>query len=213
LPQRSAARAPAGAARNQRQRRQRLTELDELEQLRTTISACNRCALGSTRNRIVFGSGNPNADLMFIGEAPGATEDETGEPFVGRAGKVLTEELEKNGIKRENVFICNIIKCRPPGNRDPLPDEIQSCEPFLLQQIDLVKPKLLCALGRFAAMTLLKKKFSIMQMRGTWDDYHGVPLLICLHPSATLYQRSSRQLLNQDIAALASQYHSLRAKA
>lgn len=187
--------------------------MNNLDQLRVTIAACNQCALGATRNQIVFGSGNLNADLMFIGEAPGATEDETGEPFVGRAGKVLTEELQKNGIRRDDVFICNIIKCRPPGNRDPRPEEIQSCEPFLLQQIDLIKPKLLCALGRFAAMTLLKKKFSIMQVRGTWNDYHGIPLMICLHPSATLYQQSSRALLNEDIAALAKRHHSLAAPA
>jgi DNA polymerase len=174
-----------------------------LDKLNSVVCACQKCRLGGLRKQAVFGAGNPNAALMFIGEAPGATEDNTGLPFVGAAGKVLTQELEKNGIRREDVFITNIIKCRPPENRDPLPDEIESCEPYLHEQISLIKPKVLCGLGRYACATLLKHPIGIMKIRGTWDSYHGLPLFICLHPSATLHQQSLRSLFDGDIAALA----------
>jgi DNA polymerase len=184
----------------------------DLSLLREAVCCCENCRLGKTRIRAVFGSGNPEADLMFIGEAPGAREDESGEPFVGPAGKVLSEELRKNGIAREDVFICNIVKCRPPQNRDPLPDEIAACEPYLLNQIDLIKPKLLCGLGRHAVQTLLKREISIMKIRGSWLDYHGVPLFVCLHPSATLHQRSTRASFDQDIAVLAEAYHKARSE-
>jgi uracil-DNA glycosylase len=181
-----------------------------MDRVISLIRECGKCPLGSTRTNAVWGVGNVHADLMFIGEAPGAKEDEKGEPFVGPAGRVLTEELAKNGITREEVFITNIIKCRPPGNRDPQPDEIAACEPYLLEQIDLVKPKMLCALGLYAVATLLKRPVGIMRERGNWDAYHGVPLFICLHPSATLHSPANRPLFNGDIAKLAEAYRKAR---
>lgn len=196
---------------------QAVTEPDEapqepcdLEGLRSRVSACEKCALSKTRTNVVFGTGSPTAKLMFIGEAPGETEDKTGQPFVGAAGKLLTQTLEKNGVKREEVFIANVLKCRPPGNRDPLPDEIAACEAFLHEQIRVIKPGLLCALGRYAAQQLLKREISIMKIRGTWDTYQGLPLLICLHPAAILYHQANRPLFEADLAALAKAYHELR---
>lgn len=183
---------------------------DHLKELRRMVAVCRQCELGSTRKQAVFGAGNLDADLVFIGEAPGATEDEQGLPFVGRSGQILSEELQKNGISRGEVFIANVIKCRPPGNRDPRPEEIAQCEPYLQQQIEAIQPKLLCTLGRHAAMALLKRNISIMKMRGEWQSYRGIPLFISLHPSAVLYQRSNRPLFDEDIAALAREYHKLR---
>lgn len=180
----------------------------QLLQLAEEVAACRKCSLGALRKNPVFGEGNPDADLVFIGEAPGATEDDTGRPFVGAAGNLLTEELAKHGIRREEVFICNILKCRPPQNRDPYPEEIAACEPYLLRQLDLLKPKMLCALGRFAAMTLLRRPVPIMRMRGTWQRYHDIPLFICLHPAASLHQPANRKYFEKDIETLANAYHS-----
>ena len=153
-----------------------------------------------------FGVGNPKARLVFIGEAPGATEDEQGKPFVGAAGNLLTRELKKHGVERDEVFICNILKCRPPGNRDPLPEEIAACEPYLLEQLRLIGPQMLCGLGRFAVMTLLKRQISIMKIRGTWERYEGLPLFVCLHPAAVLHQPQNRPLFEADIKALCEAY-------
>jgi DNA polymerase len=182
-----------------------------LNGLSETVTACRKCPLGSTRRNAVFGIGNPDADLVFIGEAPGATEDETGKPFVGPAGNLLTQELARNGITRDEVFICNILKCRPPGNRDPQPDEIMACEPHLLRQLDTLKPKMLCSLGRFAATTLLRSEIKIMKCRGTWESYHDIPLFICLHPAAVLHQPGNRDLFVGDVARLAKAYHARNA--
>jgi DNA polymerase len=183
------------------------TQAECLERLSHIVQACRKCRLGYSRTQAVFGSGNLAADLMFIGEAPGANEDATGLPFVGQAGKVLTAELEKNGIKRDDVFICNIIKCRPPDNRDPMPDEIEACVPYLHEQIELIRPKMLCGLGRYACSVLMAEAIKIMKIRGTWSKYQGLPLFICLHPSAVLHQPNNRQLFNDDVAALAKAYH------
>jgi DNA polymerase len=176
-------------------------------ELHQVVQACRKCPLGHGRTQAVFGHGNTSADLMFIGEAPGANEDKTGLPFVGQAGKVLNTELEKNGIARDEVFICNIIKCRPPDNRDPTPDEIAACEPYLHEQIELIKPKMLCGLGRYACTVLMGEQIKIMKIRGTWSQYRRLPLFVCLHPSAVLHQPNNRQLFNDDIAALAKAYH------
>jgi DNA polymerase len=181
--------------------------VEELGKIAGEVAHCRKCKLGSLRKQPVFGIGNPDADLVFIGEAPGAREDETGIPFVGAAGNLLTEELARHGIRREEVYICNILKCRPPNNRDPLPDEISACEPYLLRQLDILKPKMLCALGRFAAMTLLKRPISIMKIRGSWQRYHDIPLFICLHPAAVLHQPQNRNFFEADIATLADCYH------
>ena len=134
----------------------------------------------------MFGVGNPNAELMFVGEAPGADEDEQGVPFVGRAGQLLTKIIEAIGLSRDDVYIANVIKCRPPGNRNPEPDEIAECEPFLIQQIESVKPKVIVALGTFAAKTLLRSDLPISRLRGQFYDYHGAKLLPTFHPAFLL---------------------------
>ena len=149
------------------------------------LGDCTRCKLSKGRKNIVFGSGNPNADLVFVGEGPGADEDEQGLPFVGRAGKKLTEIIEKGmGLNREkDTYICNIVKCRPPGNRDPEPDEIAACKPFLIQQLKAIKPKVIVALGKPASSTLLGRNVPIVKERGTWHEYEGIKLMLTFHPA------------------------------
>lgn len=150
------------------------------------IHTCTKCALGHARTNFVFGTGNPDADLMFVGEAPGRDEDLQGKPFVGRAGQLLTLMLQAIDLRREDVFIANVLKCRPPNNRDPLPEEIEKCEPYLLKQIDLIKPKLIVALGRFASASLLRTKVALATLRESVHDYNGVPLIVTYHPAALL---------------------------
>jgi DNA polymerase len=150
------------------------------------IKTCTKCALGHTRTHFVFGSGNPEADLMFVGEAPGRDEDLQGKPFVGRAGQLLTLMLQAIDMERSDVFIANVLKCRPPNNRDPLPEEIEQCEPYLLKQIDLIRPKLIVALGRFASASLLRTKAALASLRQDVHDYNGVPLIVTYHPAALL---------------------------
>ena len=150
------------------------------------VAACQRCRLCEGRQKTVFGSGDPNADLMFIGEGPGAEEDRQGLPFVGRAGELLTRIIEAIGMTRDQVYIANIVKCRPPGNRDPQPDEVAACRPYLERQVALVRPRLLVALGRIAAQTLLGNDLPIGRMRGQWFEVLGVPLMVTYHPAALL---------------------------
>jgi DNA polymerase len=150
------------------------------------VAACRRCRLCEGRQKTVFGSGNPNADLMFIGEGPGAEEDRQGLPFVGRAGELLTRIIEAIGMTRDQVYIANIVKCRPPGNRDPQPDEVAACRSYLERQIALVRPRLLVALGRIAAQTLLGNDLPIGRMRGQWFEVMRVPLMVTYHPAALL---------------------------
>lgn len=151
------------------------------------ICDCQKCALGSTRNKFVFGAGDPQANLMLVGEAPGAEEDKLGEPFVGRAGKLLDKILAAIQRSRKNdVYICNVLKCRPPNNRDPLGSEVVECEPYLLKQIEIMRPKLLVALGRVAGKTLLKVESPLKDMRGILHDYFGTPLIVTYHPAALL---------------------------
>jgi DNA polymerase len=157
-----------------------------LESLNAAICTCMNCPLGATRTNFVFGSGNPNAQLMVIGEAPGADEDEQGLPFVGRAGQLLTKILESIELPRDEVYICNILKCRPPNNRKPLQSETDQCEPYLWKQIELVKPRYILALGLTAANTLLKNKSSMKDLRGSIHDYHGIPTIVTYHPAALL---------------------------
>jgi uracil-DNA glycosylase len=154
--------------------------------LAEAVAACRRCRLCEGRQKTVFGSGNPDADLMFIGEGPGAEEDRQGLPFVGRAGELLTRIIEAIGMTREQVYIANIVKCRPPGNRDPQPDEVAACRSYLERQIGLVRPRLLVALGRIAAQTLLGNDLPIGRMRGQWFEVLGVPLMVTYHPAALL---------------------------
>lgn len=155
-----------------------------LDALREEVCACTKCALAESRTHVVFGEGNPNADLVFVGEAPGRNEDQQGRPFVGAAGQLLTDIIVK-GMKltRDDVFICNVLKCRPPRNRDPLPEEKAQCMPYLLRQLELIQPKVICALGRHAAQSLLKTDESTRALRGKWHSYQGIPLRVTYHPA------------------------------
>jgi len=161
-------------------------EGDTLERVRADLGDCTRCRLCKQRNTIVFGVGNPQADIMFVGEGPGAEEDAQGIPFVGRAGQLLTQMVEAMGLRREDVYIANVIKCRPPENRTPEKDEIATCSPFLLRQIDVIRPKVLVALGACAAQTLLASAVSITRIRGQWYDYRGIHMLPTYHPAYLL---------------------------
>jgi uracil-DNA glycosylase len=168
--------------------------------LREAIGDCTRCKLAPHRTNLVFGVGNPDADLVFVGEAPGRDEDVRGEPFVGRAGQLLTEIITKGmKLRREDVYIANILKCRPPQNRNPEPDEIASCEPFLIRQLALIRPKVIVALGTFAAQTLLKSRTPITRLRGVWTEYHGIPLMPTFHPAYLLRNPGEKRVVWQDI--------------
>ena len=171
--------------------------------MRKELGDCTRCDLSENRKTIVFGSGNPHADLVFVGEGPGADEDEQGFPFVGRAGKKLTEIIEKgmNLNREEDTYICNIVKCRPPNNRDPKPDEIEACNPFLIKQLQAIRPKAIVALGKPAASTLLGRTVPIMKERGSWYEYEGIPLMLTLHPAYLLraYTLENRRNVMNDM--------------
>jgi len=156
------------------------------------VAACRACGLSSSRRNVVPGAGNPDADIMFIGEAPGADEDAQGLPFVGRAGKMLTKMIQYMGLTREQVFIGNILKCRPPGNRDPQLDEIMHCIGFLQRQIEVIRPKVIVALGRIAAHTLLETNASLKSLRGQTHEYLGIPFIVTYHP-AYLIRRNNPQ--------------------
>lgn len=172
------------------------------DQLKIKIDRCKRCELSQTRTQTVFGVGNKKASLMFVGEAPGADEDAQGEPFVGRAGKLLTKIIEAMSLTRQDVFIANVLKCRPPDNRNPKPEEIKQCEPYLMQQIEFIKPKYICALGTFAAQTLLKTDVTISKLRGKFHDYQGIPLLATYHPSYLLRNPSAKKEVWEDMQKL-----------
>ena len=159
---------------------------EALDAFREEICECTLCPLGANRNQFVFGSGNSDAGIMFVGEAPGADEDRLGLPFVGAAGQLLTKIIEAMGLPREEVYICNILKCRPPNNRDPRPEEIAQCEPYLKRQIELVQPRVLCTLGRFAAQTLLRSDLTMGRLRQSEHRYEGIPLVATYHPAALL---------------------------
>jgi DNA polymerase len=175
-----------------------------LESVRAELGDCRRCDLCEGRTNIVFGSGNPNADLLFVGEGPGRREDEQGLPFVGNAGELLTRMIEKGlEIPRQDVYICNIVKCRPPKNRDPLPPEVMACQPFLDGQISAVKPKVIVSLGKPAASLLLGRNVAITRERGTWQSYRGIPLMPTLHPAYLLrqYTPQNRKAVWEDLKA------------
>jgi uracil-DNA glycosylase family 4 len=173
---------------------------EALVAVRTELGDCTRCKLHEQgRKQIVFGVGNPDADLMFVGEAPGGDEDIQGIPFVGRAGQLLTKIIEAINVKREDVYIANVIKCRPPGNRNPEQDEVATCEPFLFQQIDIIKPKVIVALGKFAAQTLLRTLDPISRLRGRVYDYRGAKLIPTFHPAYLLRNPSSKREVWEDM--------------
>ncbi|MDP6125008.1 MAG: uracil-DNA glycosylase [Candidatus Latescibacteria bacterium] len=162
-----------------------------LDGFQKAVCECQTCPLGATRTMFVFGQGDPNADLMFIGEAPGKDEDEQGLAFVGRAGQLLTKMIDAMGLSRDTVFIANVLKCRPPSNRDPAPHEVEMCEPYLKHQIELIKPKIICALGRIAAQTLLQSNESLGKLRQQTHTYEGIALWATYHPAYLL--RDPRQ--------------------
>ena len=175
-----------------------------LEEVRGALGDCTRCRLSEGRTQIVFGDGNPEADLLFVGEGPGQEEDRRGLPFVGRAGELLTQMIEKGlGIPRSSVYICNIVKCRPPGNRTPLADEVSKCRPFLDGQIAAVRPRVIVALGKPATSLLLGRDVPITRVRGQWHDYRGTPLMPTYHPAFILrqYTPENRRLVWEDLKA------------
>jgi DNA polymerase len=175
--------------------------LDEVQQV---LGECTRCRLSEGRNRIVFGDGDPQADLMFVGEGPGAEEDRQGIPFVGRAGELLTQMIEKGlGVSRSSVYICNIVKCRPPQNRTPLAEEAATCRPFLDGQIQAVQPRVIVALGKPAASLLFGRDVAITRVRGTWHEYRGIPVMPTFHPAFILrqYTPENRRLVWEDLKA------------
>jgi uracil-DNA glycosylase len=163
-----------------------IQKLDSLDEIARTVAKCTRCSLYKTAINPVPGEGNPKAKLVCVGEAPGAKEDETGRPFVGQAGQLLTKILAAIDMTREEVFICNVLKHRPPGNRNPQPDEVEACSPYLIRQLELIKPKVIVAFGTFAAQTLLNTKTPLGQLRGLVHRYHGTPLVVTYHPAALL---------------------------
>jgi DNA polymerase len=183
------------------------SSIEALATIREDIGECTRCKLHTQgRTQIVFGVGNPTADVMFVGEAPGADEDAQGVPFVGRAGQLLTKMIEAMGFRRDDVYIANVLKCRPPGNRNPEPDEIATCEPYLFRQLASVEPKVVIALGAFAARTLLKTDEPISRLRGRVFDYRGAKLIPTFHPSFLLrspgYKREAWDDLKKALAIL-----------
>lgn len=181
------------------------TSVRTLDGVRTELGDCTRCGLHVGRKQIVFGDGNPDADILFVGEGPGQSEDEQGLPFVGRAGELLTQMIEKGmGLSRSDVYICNIVKCRPPRNRNPLPDEVSACRPFLDGQIEAVKPRVIVSLGKPATGLLLGRDVAITRIRGTWHDYRGIPLMPTLHPAYVLrqYTPENRRAVWQDLKAV-----------
>jgi uracil-DNA glycosylase family 4 len=173
-----------------------------LAELEAVAKQCTQCRLHRGRTHVVFGVGNPHAELMFVGEAPGRDEDLQGEPFVGRAGQLLTRIIEAIGMKRRDVYIANVIKCRPPNNRNPEEDEISRCEPYLIRQIALVKPQLIVALGTFAAQTLLKTKLPISQLRGRFHTYQGVRVMPTFHPAFLLRNPERKRAVWEDMQAV-----------
>jgi len=173
-------------------------ERETLEHIRGDLGDCHRCRLAAGRKTIVFGQGSARAQLVFVGEGPGADEDEQGLPFVGRAGQLLNRMLQSIGIKREDVYICNVVKCRPPGNRTPERDEIESCSPFLFRQIEAIRPRLVCCLGAPAVKTLLGLKEGMLKIRGRFYDYGGTKALATVHPAYVLRNPREEKILRED---------------
>lgn len=170
-----------------------------LSLVKNEVTDCHKCYLWETRKNTVFGSGNINAKLMFVGEAPGHDEDVQGMPFVGEAGILLTKIIEAMNIKREDVYICNILKCRPPQNRNPLPEEISMCIDYLYAQIDMIKPKIICGLGKFASQTLLEVDIPISKLRGNWHEYRGIKFMPTYHPAYLLRNPQDKKLVWEDM--------------
>ena len=184
--------------------------VDTLEAIRSDLGDCQRCKLAPTRTTIVFGSGNPSAEIVFVGEAPGYEEDQQGLPFVGEAGRLLTKIIESIGIKREDVYICNILKCRPPGNRNPEPDEVLVCGPFLTRQIAAIRPKIVCCLGKFAAQTMLQRADPISRLRGEFHDIDGMRVIATFHPAYLLRSPEKKREVWEDMKQIRAELFRLR---
>lgn len=185
---------------------------ESLGELDSLICNCTKCALGHTRTNFVFGVGSPHAEVVLIGEAPGAEEDLQGEPFVGRAGQLLNKILEAIHFKREEVYICNILKCRPPNNRDPQPEEIDACEPHLWKQLELIKPKLILCLGRISAQVLLRTNDPLAKLRGQVHDYRGIKLMVTYHPAALLRNPGWKRPAWEDLQKFRKMYDELKSQ-
>ena len=179
--------------------KKRILSEEDLYSLQRAVSICTKCDLSKTRTHVVFGSGNPKANLMFVGEAPGRDEDLQGLPFVGRAGQLLTKIIESIGLTRKDVYIANILKCRPPQNRNPLPNEILTCEEYLIKQIKFIRPKIICTLGKFASQTLLRSQETISKLRGNFYNYQGSKLIPTFHPAYLLRNPSDKGLVWNDM--------------
>ena len=184
---------------------------EALSAVREELGDCTRCKLHNGRKTIVFGEGNPNSALVFVGEGPGYEEDQQGRPFVGAAGQLLTDIIVKGmKLRREDVYICNIVKCRPPDNRNPEPDEIEACEPFLIKQLQAIKPKVIVALGNVAAKTLLKTAEGITKLRGKWHTYQGIPLMPTFHPAYLLRTPGDKALVWKDIQQVMAEMEKIK---
>jgi uracil-DNA glycosylase family 4 len=186
--------------------RHRELQDDALGGLRAEVLGCTRCRLSENRRTVVFGEGDPSADLLVVGEAPGLEEDRSGRPFVGPAGQLLDKMLAAIGFRRDEVFICNVLKCRPPNNRDPLGDEVASGRPYLRRQVELIKPKAICAFGRFAAQTLLTSEASLSRLRGATHDFMGIPVVATYHPAALLRNTQWKRPAWEDLKFLRQVY-------
>lgn len=185
---------------------------DEMLGLREKVRQCQQCAiLVKNRTQTVFGSGNLRAKLVFVGEAPGADEDKQGLPFVGRAGQLLTKIIEAMGFRREEVFICNVLKCRPPSNRPPAPDEVLNCQSFLKRQLELIRPKMICALGTHASQALLRTEQPISALRGTFQEYEGIPVMCTYHPAYLLRNPAEKKKVWEDMKKIMKRLEELDA--
>lgn len=205
IPATTASRRPATAARSLnlfQAESPRSRERETLDDVRRDLGDCQRCKLAAGRKNIVFGQGNPGAELVFVGEGPGADEDEQGLPFVGRAGQLLNRMLQSVGIRREDVYICNVVKCRPPGNRTPERDEVEACSPFLFRQIESIGPRLVCCLGAPAVKTVLGLKDGILKLRGRFYDFGAGKALATVHPAYVLRNPREEKILREDFTKI-----------
>lgn len=180
---------------------------ESMEDIRAAVENCQLCPLCETRSNVVFGDGSEDAKLVFVGEAPGADEDRQGKPFVGRSGQKLTQIIEAMGLSRSDVYITNVLKCRPPGNRNPMPDEIRACEPYLISQLQLIKPRVICALGTFAAQTLLRSDRRISRLRGQFHVYQGIKLMPTYHPAYILRNPKFKRDVWNDVQMIMVEYN------
>jgi uracil-DNA glycosylase family 4 len=185
------------------------TQYASLEEHNKSIGSCRKCPLGETRTKFVYGVGNPQAGVLFVGEAPGRDEDLQGEPFVGRAGQLLDKILASIKFSRQDVYIANMLKCRPPNNRDPQPDEMAICLPYLMEQVRLIKPNIICALGRISAQALLQTTTPIGKLRKIWHEFDGIPLIVTYHPAALLRFESYKKDVWDDVRMLRAKYDEL----